>query len=84
MGQPLHHTILSHSHQVFAPSIFVLWLTLDFFYPGQGLAMLEISLTLATLYRRYDLALETGFQMEFLPSFTLCAKNGLRVRVTRR
>lgn len=51
---------------------------------GQGLAMLEMSLALATLFRRYDLAFEDGFQMEFLPSFTLCAKNGLRVRVARR
>lgn len=67
-----------------ALSLFVLQLTLDCVYPGQGLAMLEISLTLATLYRRYELTLENGFQMEFLPSFTLCAKNGLRVRVTRR
>lgn len=46
--------------------------------------MLEMSLTLATLYRRYELAMDDGFQMEFLPSFTLCAKNGLRVRVARR
>ncbi|TLD37843.1 cytochrome P450 46A1 [Venturia nashicola] len=51
---------------------------------GQGLAMLEMSLTLATLFRQFDLAFEDGFEMEFLPSFTMCAKNGLRVQVSRR
>ncbi|KAB2571925.1 cytochrome P450 46A1 [Lasiodiplodia theobromae] len=51
---------------------------------GQGLAMLQMSLALATLFRRYDLAFEPGFEMEFLPSFTLCAKNGLRICVSRR
>ncbi|EKG09696.1 Cytochrome P450 [Macrophomina phaseolina MS6] len=51
---------------------------------GQGLAMLQMSLALATLFRRYDLSLAPGFEMEFLPSFTLCAKNGLHVRVSRR
>ncbi|KAI3324061.1 cytochrome P450 46A1 [Xylariaceae sp. AK1471] len=51
---------------------------------GQGLAMLEMTLTLATLFRRYDLSLEPGFQMEYLPSFTLKPKNGLPVRVSRR
>ncbi|KAI1435478.1 cytochrome P450 46A1 [Xylaria sp. CBS 124048] len=51
---------------------------------GQGLAMLEMSLTLATLLRRYDISLEPGFELEYLPSFTLKPKNGLRVRVRRR
>lgn len=46
--------------------------------------MLQMSLALATLFRRYDLAFEPGFEMEFLPSFTLCAKNGLRICVSRR
>ena len=46
--------------------------------------MLEMSLTLATLFRRYNLAFDDDFQMEFLPSFTLCAKNGLRVRVAKK
>ena len=46
--------------------------------------MLEIAMTLATLFRRYDLSLEEGFEMEFLPSFTLCPKNGLPVRARHR
>ncbi|EJC99581.1 cytochrome P450 [Fomitiporia mediterranea MF3/22] len=46
---------------------------------GEGLAILEMSLTLATLFKRYDLKLQEGFVMEFLPSFTLCSKNGLPV-----
>jgi hypothetical protein len=51
---------------------------------GQGLSMLELSLTLATLFRRYDLHIEEGFKMEYLPSFTLRAKNGLPIRIVRR
>ncbi|KAI1189793.1 cytochrome P450 46A1 [Nemania serpens] len=51
---------------------------------GQGLAMLEMTLTLATLFRRYDLSLEPGFELEYLPSFTLKPKNGFPIRVTRR
>jgi len=51
---------------------------------GQGLAMLEMTLTLAALFRRYDITLEPGFQMEYLPSFTLKPKNGLPIRLTRR
>ncbi|EKM51452.1 uncharacterized protein PHACADRAFT_152212 [Phanerochaete carnosa HHB-10118-sp] len=46
---------------------------------GEGLAMLEMSLTLATLFKRYDLELEPGFEMDFQPSFTLCSRNGLPV-----
>lgn len=46
--------------------------------------MLEMSLTLATLFRFYDLSFEEGFEMQFLPSFTMCAKNGLKVCVAKR
>lgn len=46
--------------------------------------MLEMPLTMATLLRRYDLTLEPGFEMEYLPSFTLRPKNGLPIRVSRR
>lgn len=46
--------------------------------------MLQMSLALATLFRRYDFSIESGFEMEFLPSFTLCPKNGLRLHVARR
>lgn len=51
---------------------------------GQGLAMFEMTLTIATLFRRYDLSLKPGFQMEYLPSFTLRPKNGLTIYVARR
>lgn len=51
---------------------------------GEGLAMLEMTMTLATVFRRYDLFLKTGFEMELLASFTLRPKNGLPVRVVRR
>ncbi|THG99701.1 hypothetical protein EW026_g2692 [Hermanssonia centrifuga] len=51
---------------------------------GQGLAMLEMSLTLATLFQRYNMEFEAGFEMEYLSSFTLCSKNGLPVRVKVR
>ncbi|OCB90319.1 cytochrome P450 46A1 [Sanghuangporus baumii] len=51
---------------------------------GEGLAMLEMSLTLATLFKRYDLTLQERFNMEFLPSFTLCSKNGLPVKARLR
>lgn len=51
---------------------------------GQGLAMLEMTLTLATLLRRYDITPEPGFELEYLPSFTLKPKNGFPIRVTRR
>lgn len=46
--------------------------------------MLEMTLTLATLFRRYDISLEPGFELEYLPSFTLKPKNGFPIRVTRR
>lgn len=46
--------------------------------------MFEISLTLATLFRQFDLSLPDGFEMEFDPAFTLCPKNGLPVFATRR
>lgn len=46
--------------------------------------MLEMTLTLATLFRRYDLSLEPEFEMEYLSSFTLKPKNGLPIRVIRR
>ncbi|KAI0483737.1 cytochrome P450 [Xylaria cf. heliscus] len=51
---------------------------------GQGLAMLEMTLTLATLFRRYDITPEPGFELEYLPSFTLRPKNGFPILVTRR
>lgn len=51
---------------------------------GQGLAMLEMTLAIATIIRRYDLSLEPGFTMEILPSFTLRPKNGLPIRLSRR
>ncbi|EJD00090.1 cytochrome P450 46A1 [Fomitiporia mediterranea MF3/22] len=51
---------------------------------GEGLAMLEMSLTLATLFKRYDLEFQAGFSMEYLPSFTLCSKNGLPVKSQQR
>ncbi|KAL5492856.1 hypothetical protein ACEPAI_4304 [Sanghuangporus weigelae] len=51
---------------------------------GERLAMLEMSLTLATLFKRYDLTLQKRFNMEFLPSFTLCSKNGLPVKARLR
>jgi hypothetical protein len=51
---------------------------------GQGLAMLEMTLTLATVFRRYELTLEHGFTMEYLPGFTLRPKHGLPIRVARR
>ncbi|KIJ48126.1 hypothetical protein M422DRAFT_248306 [Sphaerobolus stellatus SS14] len=41
---------------------------------GEGLAILEMSLTLATLFKRYELTLEPGFEMIFQPSFTLCSR----------
>ena len=41
--------------------------------------MLEMSLTLATLFKRYDLSFQPGFEMVFQPSFTLCSRNGLPV-----
>lgn len=53
-------------------------------HQGQGLAMLTMKLTLATLFRRYELSLEPGFEMEYLPSLTLRPKKGLPVRVVRR
>ncbi|KIP07170.1 hypothetical protein PHLGIDRAFT_118327 [Phlebiopsis gigantea 11061_1 CR5-6] len=46
---------------------------------GEGLAMLEMLLTLATLFKRYDLGFQPGFEMVFQPSFTLCSRNGLPV-----
>lgn len=46
--------------------------------------MLEMTLALATIFRRYDLSLEPGFEMEILTSFTLRPKNGLPVRLVRR
>ena len=46
--------------------------------------MLEMTLVIATVLRRYDLSLEPGFNMEILPSFTLRPKNGLPIRLTRR
>ena len=46
--------------------------------------MLEMTLTIATILRRYDLSLKPGFNMEILPSFTLRPKNGLPIYVTRR
>lgn len=46
--------------------------------------MFEMTLTLATIFRRYELTLEPGFKMEYLPSFTLKPKHGLPIRVTRR
>lgn len=51
---------------------------------GQDLAMLEMSLTIATLFRRYDLTLLPSFEMEYLPSFTLRPKHGLPVYIARR
>ncbi|KZV76178.1 cytochrome P450 46A1 [Peniophora sp. CONT] len=51
---------------------------------GEGLAMLEMRLTLATLFRRYDVQLKDGFEMEFLAAFTLCSKNGLPVTTKLR
>ena len=46
--------------------------------------MLEMRLTLATLFRRYDVQLKDGFEMEFLSAFTLCSKNGLPVTTKLR
>jgi cholesterol 24(S)-hydroxylase/benzoate 4-monooxygenase len=46
--------------------------------------MLEVTLTMATWFRKFDLSLEDGFRMEYLPSFTLCPKNGLWVRAQQR
>lgn len=46
---------------------------------GEGLAMLEMLLTLSTLFKRYDLSFQPGFEMIFQPSFTLCSRNGLPV-----
>lgn len=46
--------------------------------------MLEMTLTLATLFRQFEISLEPGFELEYLPSFTLKPKNGFPVRVTRR
>ncbi|KAF4586249.1 hypothetical protein EYR38_010524 [Pleurotus pulmonarius] len=51
---------------------------------GEGLAMLEMTLTLATIFKRYDFSFKDGFSMEFLPSFTLCSKNGLPVKLRNR
>ncbi|KAL5531001.1 hypothetical protein ACEPAG_3877 [Sanghuangporus baumii] len=51
---------------------------------GEGLAMLEMSLNLVTLFKRYDLTLHERFNMEFLPSFTLFSKNGLPVKAHLR
>ena len=41
--------------------------------------MLEMLLTLSTLFKRYDLSFQPGFEMIFQPSFTLCSRNGLPV-----
>jgi cholesterol 24-hydroxylase len=46
--------------------------------------MLEMTLALATLFRRYNVNLEPDFKMEYLPSFTLRPKNGVPIRVVRR
>lgn len=46
--------------------------------------MLEMTLAVATVIRRYDLSLEPDFNMELLASFTLRPKNGLPIRVSRR
>lgn len=46
--------------------------------------MLEMSLTLATIFQRYDVEFEQGFEMEFLASFTLCSRNGLKVKVHKK
>lgn len=46
--------------------------------------MLEMTLAIATVIRRYDLSLKPGFTMEILPSFTLRPKNGLPMCVSLR
>lgn len=46
--------------------------------------MFEMTITIATLFRRYNLSLKPGFEMEYLPSFTLRPKHGLPIYVTRR
>jgi hypothetical protein len=67
------HTFLFPTAQgtvlVRCPVQFVLKYDSNIFYAaGQGLAMFEMTLTLATLFLRYDLSLEPGFTMEYLPS----------------
>jgi hypothetical protein len=47
------------------------------------LAILEMSLTLAALFRWYELSLQPRFELEYIPSFTLRPKNDLSVYITR-
>lgn len=46
--------------------------------------MLEMTLVLATVFRRYDMSLAPGFDLEYMPSFTLKPKAGLWLNITRR
>lgn len=46
--------------------------------------MLEMTLVLATVFRRYDMRLAPGFELEYLPSFTLKPKDGMWLKITRR
>ncbi len=53
------------------------------YLPGQSLAMFEKTLTIATLFRRYDLSLKPGFRMQYLPSSTLRPEKGLMIYAAR-
>ncbi len=51
---------------------------------GQGLAMLGMRITLATIRRLYVRRVVMWVEMEYLTSFTLKPKQGLPTYVTRR
>jgi cytochrome P450 len=51
---------------------------------GNHFAMMEAVLVLATIARRYRLAIEPGQTLELLPSITLRPRQGLRMRIHGR
>jgi cytochrome P450 len=51
---------------------------------GAGFAMMEATLLLATIARRFRLTLAPGHTVEVLPSVTLRPRNGVRVVLERR
>ncbi len=51
---------------------------------GDGFAMMEATLILATLFSKFDLSLEMGHRVDLLPVVTLRPKTGLIMRVQER
>jgi len=51
---------------------------------GDSFAWMELVLVVATIARRWSLALEPGHPVETQPVVTLRAKHGMRMKVTRR